>query len=416
MSATVRLAPLRVHFVSEGKPDSSDIARWEGLLKKGTTALGQILCKPKGFSIRDPYMDGDLQIHCGLPVYGAVPWSYVNWLWLGTRAWSEAWDGYFAALDAVWFEEGQAGEDKANTLRLRCRERGWDEEKVRILGRETVVEGVQEVAGLLASRKPARGVRHLPPVLERADCPPISIITPTFQRKRLMEIAYHNLLSTDYPLEKIEWIVVETNDKAPHVMRDSLAEFQKKVPKVRIRYIPVEGRKTIGEQRNIGISVATAEWILFMDDDDHYPPTSFRRRMAWLLKGSMGGMSPKVVACTTIALYDLKRGISAVNVPPLDLPLSQRISEATLTFHRSVWEARPFPEVSIAEGETWLQGREGEVLELPPQQIIVAFTHGGNQSSRRLPPSDQPPSCFWGFPKEYLTFIHGLVGVDVSYA
>jgi hypothetical protein len=360
-------------------------------------------------------MDGDLQIHCGLPVYGAIPWSYVNWLWLGTRAWSEAWDGYFMALDAVWFEEGQEGEEKADMLRLRCRERGWSEEKVRILGSETVMEGVQEVVGLLGSRKPARGLRHLPPVLEPANCPPISIITPTFQRKRLMEIAYHNLLSTDYPLEKIEWIVVEANDKAPHVMKESLAEFQKKVPKLQIRYIPVEGRKTIGEKRNIGISVATAEWILFMDDDDHYPPTSFRRRMAWLLKGSMGSLAPKIVCCTTIALYDLKRGVSAVNVPPLNLSLSQRISEATLTFHRSVWEARPFPEVSIAEGETWLQGRESEVLELPPQQIIVAFTHGGNQSSRRLPPSDQPPSCFWGFPKEYLTFIHGLVGVDVSY-
>ena len=74
---------------------------------------------------------------------------------------------------------------------------------------------------------------------------------------------------------------------------------------------------------------------------------------------------------------------------------------------------RKFPEVSIAEGEEWISGREQKVIEIPPQQIIVAFSHGYNKSSRRIPPSDNPPGCFWGFPKEYLIFIHKLVGVDV---
>jgi hypothetical protein len=137
--------------------------------------------------------------------------------------------------------------------------------------------------------------------------------------------------------------------------------------------------------------------------------------MAWLMKGTIGEKTPRITCCTTIALYDLKRGVSAVNVPPLSLSLAQRVSEATLTFHRSVWEERPFPEVSISEGESWLQGRESDVIEIPPQQIIVAFSHGNNQSSRRIPDSNQPPACFWNFPKEYLTFIHGLVGVDISY-
>jgi len=264
------------------------------------------------------------------------------------------------------------------------------------------------------SRRPSRGVRHLPPILERADCPPITIVTPTFQRKKLMEIAFHNLLMTDYPLERVEWIVVEDNDRSPHVMKRALDEFQEKVPHLRIQYIAMEGRRSVGEKRNRGVRAASHEWVLFMDDDDHYPATSFRRRMAWLLRGMVRGQPARVACCTTIAMYDLKRGVSAVNVPPSTLALSQRVSEATMTFHRSVWEERPFPEVSISEGEGWLTGRESVVIEIPPQQIIVAFTHGGNQSCRRLPPSDQPPACFWNFPKEYLVFIHGLVGVEIA--
>jgi glycosyltransferase involved in cell wall biosynthesis len=183
-----------------------------------------------------------------------------------------------------------------------------------------------------------------------------------------------------------------------------------------MKYIPIEGRMTIGEKRNIAIEHASHDIVLFMDDDDHYPSTSFRRRVAWLLKGMKQGQAGKAViaCCTTLALYDLKFGTSAVNVPPFDIAFSQRISEATLTFYKSAWLERPFPKLSISEGEEWIHGREDQVIEIPPQQIIVAFSHGNNQSSRRIPPSDQPPSCFWGFPKEYLIFIHGLIGIQVE--
>lgn len=426
------LPPLRTQFVSWDKFDAvtkKGIAHWEAwwrdVMREWEQATGKrwILAKPKVMDVRDPPTDADVQIHMGIPLNGAVPWSHINWVWMPAGSvWQKEHDGILSRLDAIVWERE---EDKASLS---------DQEKAWVLPLATTVEArerVEEVADLLRTRRPSRGVRHLPPVLERADCPPVSIVTPTFQRKKLMEIAFHNLLMTDYPQEKMEWIVVEdapslrdgalttssspkANEISSHVMRRALEEFQAKVPKLRIRYIPLEGRRSVGEKRNIGVETASHEWILFMDDDDHYPATSFRRRMAWLMKGVAGGRSARVACCTTIALYDLKRGVSAVNVPPMGLPLSQRISEATLTFHRSVWQERPFPEVSIAEGEGWLTGRESEVIELPPQQIIVAFTHGGNQSSRRLPPSDQPAACFWGFPKEYLVFIHGLVGVEIA--
>lgn len=414
------LPPLRVHIVAWDTVKANDeVVRWEQwwrrVLRERETAMGHrwILTKVKGFSVRDLFQDGDLQIHVGAPVYGAAPWSHINWLFLPTGStFNEAWWGILPRWDAVVWER----EEDAEAFRIQGQGQGRGQdmaEKVWSLP-SLGLEQVEELAELLRSRRPSRGVRHLPPVLERGDCPPVSIITPTFQRKKLMEIAFHNLLMTDYPLGKIEWVVVESNDKSPHIMKRALDEFQAKAPSLRIRYIPLEGRRSIGEKRNVGIAAASHEWILFMDDDDHYPVTSFRRRMAWLLRGMVQGRPARVTCCTTIALYDLKRGVSAVNVPPLELPLSQRVSEATLGFHRSLWEERPFPEVSMAEAEGWLQGREAEVLEIPPQQIIVAFTHGGNQSSRRLPPTDQPPSCFWGFPKEYLVFIHGLVDVEIT--
>lgn len=279
---------------------------------------------------------------------------------------------------------------------------------------ESVQTLIEALVLLVKERRPAKGIVHLPPILDLVDCPPITVITPTYNRKKLFDIAFHNMLSTDYPLKKIEWIIIEDNEKAPHMIGEKIMAFQIQVPDLTIKYIPIEGRMTIGEKRNHAMENATNDIVLFMDDDDHYPITSFRRRVAWLTKGKKAGQPASIACCTTIALYDLIHGTSAVNVPPMDIPLAQRISEATLTFHKAAWEERKFPAVSLAEGEEWIKGREQEVIEIPPQQIIVAFSHGQNQSSRRIPPTDQAPSCFWGFPREYLIFIHGLVGVEIE--
>ena len=280
---------------------------------------------------------------------------------------------------------------------------------------------LQQLYSAIRERRPKKGNYICPPVIS-TDYPPITVITPTYNRKKLFEITFHNLLLTDYPKDKIEWIVIEDDGKTEktegnlqNMVGESIMSFQVQIPEIKMKYIPIQGRMTIGEKRNIGVENASNDIILFMDDDDHYPETSFRRRVAWLTKGTKRGVIGRanIACCTTLALYDLKRGISAVNVPPYDIPFAQRISEATLTFRKSAWLERKFPNVSLAEGEDWAAGREDQVIEIPPQQIIVAFTHGTNQSTRRIPPTDQKPSCFWHFPQEYLVFIHGLVGVEV---
>lgn len=302
-----------------------------------------------------------------------------------------------------------------------------DFEKIRVARQDNAIARISAAAAgfsimmgalntCVKDRRPSRGVFHCPPILNADDCPPITIITPTYKREKLIDIAFHNLLSTDYPHNKIEWIVIEDNEKTPHLACEKIVSFQIQVPQITLKYIPIEGRMSIGEKRNHAVEQASNDIILFMDDDDHYPPTSFRRRVAWLLKGSKRGIigGANIACCTTIALYDLLRGTSAVNVPPFDIPLGQRVSEATLTFRKSAWVERRFPNISIAEGESWISGREDQVIEMPPQQIIVAFSHGQNQSSRRIPPTDSKPACFWGFPKEYLIFIHKLAGIEVE--
>jgi len=359
------------------------------LRKAGITSIAHI-------DMREPPVRGDIQVHIRIPIYSAVPWAHTNIVVIHPDQWVPAFNAYLHAFRT--YDMKVHPFTKVNDSQS---------ELVKDSPSELVKDVYDHFFPLLhVTSNNILGT----PILQIADCPPISIITPTYNRKALIDIAFHNLLSTDYPKEKIEWIIVEDCDgfSKETMATDKIINFQVLCPTISVRYIPLEGRVSIGEKRNIGITHASHSIILFMDDDDHYPITSFRRRVAWLTKGNKD-----IVCCTTLPLYDLKSATSAVSVPPFHLPLSQRISEATLTFKKSVWESRPFSDVSIAEGESWIDGRESDVLEIAPQQIIVAFSHGANQSSR-IVPNNTKQSCFWGFPMEYLQFIHGLAGVSIS--
>ena len=371
---------------------------------------GIALNKFKHVDFREPLIHSDINIQLGQPYYVANPWAHVNCIVKGKEWDEEAHAAYMSAFDAFLNETSAASPF------------------------EELTAAVKDMVRLVAERRPEKGIFRCPPVLLPEDCPPISVITPTYNRRDMIDIALHNLMSTDYPQDKIEWVVVEDCDlhksgdlvhptsgtisgeeiaDSTKMASDKLMSFQVNCPAIKVKYIPLNGRVSVGKKRDIAVEHASNDIILFMDDDDHYPVTSFRRRVAWLLKGPRADKT-SIACCTTIALYDLKRGVSAVNVPPMNLSFGKRISEATLTFKKSAWLERKFGDVTMAEGEAWITGREDQVIELMPQQIIVAFTHDKNLSSRRLPPTDASVGCFWGFPKEYLIFIHKLAGVEVE--
>jgi hypothetical protein len=413
------VSPLNINIIYDKSVIelNNDITLLQTILKNVQTIVNHPIGKPRLLDMKEPHIHCDIQIHINTPIFSAVPWGKTNIMFI--NSWNESFNAYMHAFDAIISNKSfdtSIISDNSKLYNIKWNTE-WNNDSASIdNGVNTIFSDIFKILINLVNERKS-WCKHYPPVVYHDECPPISIITPTYSRSKLIDIAFHNILATDYPADKIEWVVIEDNESKDKMNTESIMSFQIQVPKIKLKYIPIEGRMSIGEKRNLGIENATNDIILFMDDDDHYPSTSFRRRVSWLLKGQKGGQKPgtaEIACCTTLALYDLKRGVSAVNVPPYDIPFAQRISEATLTFKKSAWLERKFLDVSISEGEEWISGREDKVIEIPPQQIIVAFTHGDNKSGRRIPPSDTPPGCFWGFPKEYLIFIHKLAGVEVE--
>ena len=225
--------------------------------------------------------------------------------------------------------------------------------------------------------------------IPESELPDVSIVTLTYNRPEFMALAKYSYLIQAYPEDKLEWVIVDDGD--------SIEEQLMGIPNV--KYVRLDQKTGISEKRNIGVKAAMYDTIVFMDDDDVYPNNSILQRVAMLNR------FPKkdCVFCTTIPCYDIEKYTSFMNIPPITLPMSQRVSEATLCFTKKFWEASPFTE-DIGEADTFIRGREHMCREISPQEVIVSLVHSKNSSSRKTPPGE-PNGCHYGFNEKLYTLV-----------
>lgn len=316
----------------------------------------------------------DIQIHVAVPLRLAIPWARFNVYLADTE--SENW---------AWTKT-----DMDHTFALAAASE-----------RSTALKAFRNMLAVAILKQ------HPPTAPQRADgTAKIAVITPTRNRRAWWSNMVANVMRQSWPLAQIEWIIVDDGDEGQRLGTD-VEEFVGKSPGITIRYIEITtGQKTIGFKRNAAVEAAGADVDLFvcMDDDDHYPRDSIATRVAWLSD------KRQIAYCSVIAMYDLRRYISAMSVSELGMAPAKRVSEATLAFTREAWNAKQFPDESMAEGAGFLEARESVSVEIPPNSVIVSFIHTGNISSRRIPKEQEANGCHYGFADDYFKYLHKIGG------
>ena len=177
------------------------------------------------------------------------------------------------------------------------------------------------------------------------DLPDVSVLTITKDRRAFMPLAKYSYMIQSYPEDKLEWVIVDDGD-------DPIEDTLIGVPNV--KYVRCEQGMTISQKRNLAVENAMYDVLVTMDDDDVYPNNSVLHRVAMLLKEP----AKECGFCTTIPCYDVTKFSSFMNVPPITLPMSERVSEATLVFTRKFWEEGHFDNsVHVGEGNAFIRGR-----------------------------------------------------------
>ena len=335
-----------------------------------------------------PSGPADIHVYLEAPVRIAVPWAAFNVFALSFSAVPPPWDWTSSEMDMI-----------VKTADL--------------TERKTAIDTFRRVfrAAIKGNHPPA-----LPIEPAKGTLPPkVGIITLTRNRTEWWANMLQNVMKQSWPISRLEWIIVDDGDEGRRLGTE-VDTFMEKSPGLVVRYVEMTTPRSIGAKRNAAVAAADGDVDVFvcMDDDDHYPKDSVGRRVAWLnrdLRPTKKGAAvtqSQIGYCSTLPMYDLTRYISAINCPPLEIGPAERVSEATLVFTREAWLARPFPEVSMAEGQGFLEGREHLTVELPPKDVIVSFIHKGNTSSRRIPAAQESNGCHYGFADEFFTYVHQI--------
>ena len=228
--------------------------------------------------------------------------------------------------------------------------------------------------------------------------PSLSLVTLTRNRPQFFGLAKLNYHGTDYPEHLLEWIIVDDSDSDKRV--------NELIPKemTSVKYITLDNPTTIAEKRNIAVKNSKNDIIMMMDDDDIYPPRHALVKVSYLQH-----YGAKCGYCTSIGCFHITKLISTINVPPIEIPPENRVSEATLCFYRSFWEERAFRDSDVGgEAVYFIKDRYSECVTYPWRSVLVSLLHSNNISSRVKNLGDEPNGCHFGLSDDLFKFITSL--------
>jgi len=260
-----------------------------------------------------------------------------------------------------------------------------------------------------------------------SNLPKVSIITPTYNKKNFFKLAIHNFLSFEYPVDKLEWIILDDGDESikdilPNDSRIKYYYYSKEI-KEQIHKSFIESYKKkkeeynklskknkkgkkykllkdhkksfkgnrlpIGMKRNICVQYATTDYIIHMDDDDYYPPNSILHRVNELLLQQKNNNSTdsiesfSCIGCSTIGAFHINKMISIMYTPSVEYSAAKKISVATLAYTKNFWNENHFENQDIInEGEYFLRKRK--CYEINWKNVIVALFHSKNDQNIRM--------------------------------
>ena len=241
-------------------------------------------------------------------------------------------------------------------------------------------------------------VMKLPDIAD-ADLPGVTVITPTYNRRKLFALAERNFTTQNYPKERLQWVILDDSDDPDLSIDDlvpDLGTLEDGTP--RVVYIKLERGSdpvSVAYKRNVGVKTAKYDYIVHMDDDDYYPPSSVLVRVKLLVKygesqdsddGDDAGAHKstkshvpiRCVGCSSVGVYDLIHDASSIST---DGTLA--LSEASMAYTRSFWETRNFNDFD-RKGEyfNFIRDRFDEIMNVPYSFVIYALTHKTNLTDK----------------------------------
>ena len=197
--------------------------------------------------------------------------------------------------------------------------------------------------------------------------PTVSVCTPTYNRRFFIPTLIKCFLAQTYPQSLIEWIIVDDGDEPV----GDLFEGMKNV-----KYFYYKEKMKLGRKRNVANSKCSNDIIVYMDDDDYYPPDRIKHAVTRL------SSKPKILVAGSSIMYMYYTHINKIySLGPYG---KNHATAGTFAFKRKLLDLTSYEDdAEKAEEKHFLKNYSFPLIQLDPFKTIVVISHNKNTFDKK---------------------------------
>jgi glycosyltransferase involved in cell wall biosynthesis len=211
------------------------------------------------------------------------------------------------------------------------------------------------------------------------DLPRVSICTPTFNRRPFFKGLIDSIMSQKYPLDKIEWIIVDDGT-------DKIEDLVTGIPFVKYFYTE---KMHLGKKRNFMHDQCSFkndnDIVIYFDDDDYYP----RERISHAVE-KLTGSNALCAGSSEIYIW-----FNTLNKMYRFGPYGPNHATAgTFAFKRELLKQTSYEnDALLAEEKYFLKNYTIPFIQLDPLKTILVISHEQNTFDKRRLISPDNKQC-----------------------
>jgi glycosyltransferase involved in cell wall biosynthesis len=212
--------------------------------------------------------------------------------------------------------------------------------------------------------------------------PFVSVITPTYNRRRFLPALIECYKSQTYPKDRMEWIIFDDGEDC---VKDVFDEVAKTLPNVRYIRHDGGGKLLIGAKRNRLNKEATGDILVAMDDDDFYSP----ERVAYVV--TQFNKYPKIELAGSSEIYMYYTDNKTIyKLGPYN---KNHATNGTMAWRRSYALTHTYDEtVTHAEERSFLENYVHPMIQLDPFKTMLVISHSENTFDKKKLRDDPNPN------------------------
>jgi len=202
----------------------------------------------------------------------------------------------------------------------------------------------------------------------KKELPFVSICTPTFNRRPFWEYAIKCFNHQDYPKDKMEWIII---DDGTDKIKDLVCNISQ------VKYFEYDVKMPLGKKRNLMHEKSKGDIIVYMDDDDYYPPERVSHAVNMLVT------HPNALCAGASEIYIWFKHIQKMyQFGPYG---PNHATAGTFAFKREMLVDHKYEEhAALAEEKAFLKNYSVPFVQLEPKKTILVFSHIHNTFDKKI--------------------------------